>query len=360
MTLVDGVGGVNETSEAMRGAIERVVAPGARRPRRLRRTEALRRLVSETLLTPDKLVLPIFIMEGDGVASETIDAMPGVERHSIDSAIRLVREALGPGVRSFALFPRIADEDKTPDGIEAANRDNLVCRAVGKIKASVPEASLITDVALDPFSSLGHDGIVIDGEVDNDASVEMLCRQALVQAEAGADVIAPSDMMDGRIGAIRQTLDVHGYEHVALLSYAAKYASAFYGPFRSALDSAPAVDADVPGDKKTYQMDPGNKREASIEAALDVEEGADILMVKPALPYLDVIAQLRAEHDVPIAAYHVSGEYAMIKAAAERGWIDGTACMVEAITACARAGADIVFTYGAQEYARWWHEHYGR
>lgn len=328
--------------------------PGMRRPRRLRRTETIRRLVRETVLPPDRLVLPIFLTESGEHADEPIEAMPGVSRHGIEHAIDFAQQAAALGIRSFALFPKIDQSKKTPDGAEACKDDNLICRALRRFRDTLPDACLITDVALDPFSSLGHDGIVKDGEIVNDATVEILCRQALVQAEAGADVIAPSDMMDGRVGAIRRTLDAHGYDHVIILSYTAKYASAFYGPFRAALESAPTDNA--PKDKTTYQMDPANAREAFTEAQLDVEEGADMLMVKPALPYLDVITRLRATCDLPIAAYHVSGEYAMIKAAGERGWLDAGPAMIESITACARSGADIVLTYAALEYAQWWRE----
>ncbi len=333
--------------------------PGTARPRRLRRTEPIRGLVRETVLPPSRLVLPIFLTDANENAREPIDAMPGVSRHGLNDAIAFAREAMTLGIRSFALFPKIEAEKKTPDGAEAFNADNLICRAIRRFRESLSDACLITDVALDPFSSLGHDGVVENGEILNDATVDALCRQSLVQAEAGADMVAPSDMMDGRVGAIRRTLDQHGFEHVAILSYTAKYASSFYGPFRAALDSAPAAAHDVPRDKKTYQMDPANAREAMTEARLDIDESADILMVKPALPYLDIIAWLRSAFDGPIAAYHVSGEYAMIKAAGERGWLDAEPAMIESILACARAGADIVFTYAAVEYATWWHDQHG-
>ncbi|MCH8253322.1 MAG: porphobilinogen synthase [Planctomycetes bacterium] len=326
-----------------------------RRPRRLRRTETIRRLVRETRLTPDRLVLPQFVVEGDD-RSEPIEAMPGRSRLSIDRTVAECEKAMAMGVRSFALFPAIDASLKSPGGEEGLAPNNLLCRAVRAIKEAFPESCVITDVALDPYSSDGHDGLVAGGVVLNDETVDLLARMAVLHAESGADMVAPSDMMDGRVGAIREALDAAGATDVAVLSYTAKYASAFYGPFREALDSAPVDSPDVPRDKCTYQMDPANAREASIEAMLDAEEGADILMVKPALPYLDVIHRLRGETDLPIAAYHVSGEYAMVKAAAERGWLDERACMSEMLTAIARAGADVIFTYAALDYASWWHD----
>ena len=251
----------------------------------------------------------------------------------------------------------IAPERKTRDAREALNPDNLLCRAVRALKDALPEAYVATDIALDPYSSLGHDGLVSpEGVVLNDETVDVLAPMAVLHAQAGADMVAPSDMMDGRVAAIRAALDAAGQTHVAILSYTAKYASAFYEPFREALDSAPVTAPNVPGDKKTYQMDPANAREAIVEAMLDESEAADILMVKPALPYLDVIHRLRAVTALPIAAYHVSGEYAMIKAAAERGWLDERLCMTESLLGIARAGADLIFTYAAIEYARWVHD----
>jgi porphobilinogen synthase len=327
----------------------------ARRPRRLRQSPALRGLVRETRLTPDRLVLPVFVMEGDR-RREPIGAMPGHSRLSIDLMIQHCREALDLGVSSFALFPAIRSSLKTADAKEALNPDNLLCAAVRSIKEALPGACLITDIALDPYNSLGHDGLVRQGEIVNDATVEVLARMAVLHARAGADVVAPSDMMDGRVAAIRTALDAADFQKVAIISYTAKYASSFYGPFREALDSAPVDAPNVPHDKSTYQMDPANSREAAIEAMLDEAEGADMLMVKPALPYLDVIAKLRTATHLPIAAYHVSGEYAMIKAAAERGWLDERKCMMESLTGIARAGADVIFTYAALDYARWWRE----
>jgi porphobilinogen synthase len=324
-----------------------------RRPRRTRRNAVIRSLVRETRLTPDRLVLPLFVIDGEN-RREPIGAMPGHARLSIDLIVAQCREALSLGVGAFALFPAIDPKLKTKDAREALNPDNLLCQTVRVVKESVPEACLITDIALDPYSSLGHDGLISDaGVVLNDETVEVLAGMAVVHAKAGADMVAPSDMMDGRVAGIRTALDAAGHSEVAILSYTAKYASGFYGPFREALDSAPVDAPNVPKDKKTYQMDPANAREAGLEALLDEAEGADILMVKPALPYLDIISRLRAATDLPIAAYHVSGEYAMVKAAAERGWLDERDCMTEALIGIARAGADLIFTYAALEYARW-------
>ncbi len=327
-----------------------------RRPRRLRRNPVIRGMVRETRLTPDRLVLPLFLMDGQN-KSEPIGAMPGHARLSIDLAVGKCHEALELGVGAFALFPAIHPSLKTPNAREAVNPENLLCRAVTAIKQAVPDAYVITDIALDPYSSLGHDGLISDaGEVLNDETVDVLAHMAIVHARAGADMVAPSDMMDGRVAAIRAALDGAGASHAAILSYTAKYASGYYGPFREALGSAPVEAANVPCDKKTYQMDPANSREASIEALLDEAEGADILMVKPALPYLDIISRLRATTELPIAAYQVSGEFAMVKAAAEKGWLDERACMTEALLGIARAGADVIFTYAALDYARWWRE----
>jgi porphobilinogen synthase len=257
------------------------------------------------------------------------------------------------------LFPAVDQALKTSDAAEAVNPDNLLCQSIRAIKRALPEAYVITDIALDPYSSMGHDGLVANGVVVNDETVDVLAQMAVVHAEAGSDMVAPSDMMDGRVAAIRMALDEAGELDVAILSYTAKYASGFYGPFREALDSAPVDAEDVPKDKKTYQMDPANSREASVEALLDEEEGADILMVKPALPYLDVIRRLRMATELPVAAYQVSGEYAMLKAAAEKGWLDERTCMTEALVSIARAGADVIFTYAALDYAKWWRESVG-
>jgi porphobilinogen synthase len=308
--------------------------------------------VRETRLTPDRLVLPQFVIEGREKI-EAIGAMPGRSRMTVDRTIAECKEAIALGVKSFALFPAVDPSRKSNDAREALNPDNLLCRAVRAIKEYCPQACVITDIALDPYSSAGHDGIVKGGVIVNDETVAVLAKMAVVHARAGADIVAPSDMMDGRVGAMRAALDESGFTDVAILSYTAKYASAFYGPFREALDSAPVDAPDVPRDKKTYQMDPANAREALVEAMLDEAEGADIMMVKPGLPYLDIIIRLRERTNLPIAAYHVSGEYAMVKAAARMGWLDERACMTESLTAIARAGADVIFTYAALEYAKW-------
>ncbi len=330
--------------------------PALRRPRRLRRSEAIRRLVCETRLSPEQLVLPQFLIGGENL-SEPIQAMPGRARLSVDRTIAECTEAMSLGVSAFVIFPAVDPSKKTPEAREALNPENLNCQAIRKMKRELPESCVITDIALDPYSSLGHDGLVSkDGVILNDETVELLAQMAVLHAQCGADIVSPSDMMDGRVGAIRTALDDAGYAEVAILSYTAKYASAFYGPFREALDSAPVDAPNVPKDKKTYQMNPANAREATIEAILDEQEGADMLMVKPALPYLDVIARLRCQTNLPIAAYNVSGEYAMIKAAAQNGWLDERACMTEALQAIARAGADIILTYAALDYARWWRE----
>jgi len=322
----------------------------------MRRSEAIRRLVRETSLEPAHVVLPQFLIDGKN-KSEPIDAMPGRARQSIDRTIAECAQAMDLGVNCFVLFAKVDSDRKTADAREALNPENLNCRAISEMKRQLPGACIITDVALDPYSNMGHDGLVGEsGEILNDETVEVLAHMAVLHAHAGADIVAPSDMMDGRVQAIRGALDEAGFINVAILSYTAKYASAFYGPFRDALDSAPVDAPGVPRDKKSYQMDPSNAREASFEAALDEQEGADILMVKPALPYLDVISRLRARSELPIAAYQVSGEYAMIKAAARNGWLDERACMIEALTAIARAGAGVIFTYAALDYARWWHD----
>jgi porphobilinogen synthase len=273
--------------------------------------------------------------------------MPGQARVSVDVLVEECRALQKLGVPGVALFPRISGSLKDEEGSESTNDGGLVPTAVKALKDACPELMVICDVALDPFTSTGQDGIVVDGEILNDRTVAALIQQALCEARAGADIVAPSDMMDGRIGAIRQALDEEGFEHVAILSYAAKYASSFYGPFRDALDSAPRGGAD----KKTYQMDPANFREAQREVQLDLDEGADMVMVKPALPYLDVVRFVRDISTVPVAAYHVSGEYAMLKAAAQNGWLDGDKCMKEALLCIKRAGADVIFTYAAKEIA---------
>jgi porphobilinogen synthase len=305
-------------------------------------------LVAENLLTPADLIWPVFVTEGSGL-HVPIPSMPGVVRYSLDTLIDAVGEAKDLGIPAVALFPSVAPELKTPDAREACNPDNLVCRAVRALKKAFPDLGVICDVALDPYNSDGHDGLVVDDYVVNDESIAVLCRQALVQAQAGCDVIAPSDMMDGRIGAIRRSLDAAGLIHVRILSYAAKYASAFYGPFRDAVGSHSALKG---GDKKTYQMDPANSDEALREVAIDLEEGADMVMVKPGMPYLDIVRRVKETFAVPTFAYQVSGEYAMIKAAIQNGWLDNDKVVCESLMAFKRAGADGVLTYFAVEAAK--------
>lgn len=316
------------------------------RPRRLRQNEMIRSVVRETNLNTRNLILPLFIQEGTG-KQDPIKSMPGQFRLSLDELLKVTDEVVKLGIPGIALFPVVPAHKKSSGAEECFNPSGLIPTAVQEIKKRHPELLIITDVALDPYSSDGHDGLVEKGIILNDPTVEVLCKQALAQARAGCDLVAPSDMMDGRIGKIRTALDQAGFEHVGILSYCAKYASKFYGPFREALDSAPKF-----GDKKTYQMDPANQREALREARLDLAEGADILMVKPALAYLDVISLLHRHTDLPIAAYQVSGEYAMIKAAEEKAWIDGTAVLMESLVSIRRSGAQMIFTYGAIEAAK--------
>jgi porphobilinogen synthase len=316
------------------------------RPRRLRRTASLRRMVRETNLSVNDLIYPMFVMEGERQKVE-IASMPGCDRYTLDLLLQEVQQAFDLGINAIALFPVISHQKKDDNGTESYNPDGLVQQAVKAIKQTVPEIVVITDVALDPFTTHGHDGIVNDkGTILNDPTVEVLVKMALAQAAAGADLVAPSDMMDGRVGAIRKVLDAAGYFEVGILAYSAKYASGYYGPFRDALNSAPKF-----GDKKTYQMDAANAREASQEVTLDVAQGADIVMVKPALAYLDIIHQVRRVTNLPIAAYNVSGEYAMIKAAAQMGWIDEKQVILETLTSMKRAGADLILTYFAKEVA---------
>lgn len=327
------------------------------RLRRLRRTPALRAMVRENQLNPVDLIYPLFVHEG--ACNEPISAMPGCQRWSLDGLIEEVGRAWELGIRCVVLFPKVADGLKTEDGSECFNEGGLIPRAIRRLKEVHPEMTVMTDVALDPYSCDGHDGLVSEtGIVLNDETVEILCRQAVTQAQAGADLIGPSDMMDGRVGAIREALDAEGFEHVGIISYTAKYASAYYGPFREALDSAPRTSGKkpIPTNKSTYQMDPANGREALTEALLDEQEGADILMVKPGLAYLDIIHRLRAETELPITAYNVSGEYAMVKAAAERGWIDERAVVLETLLCFKRAGADLILTYHACDAATWLHQ----
>jgi porphobilinogen synthase len=324
------------------------------RPRRLRRTPALRALVREHQLAPTDFIYPLFVHEGASI--EPIGAMPGASRWSLEGLVDEVGRAWDLGIRCVVLFPKVADGLKSEDGAECFNEHGLIPRAIRRLKEVHPAMAIMTDVALDPYSCDGHDGIVSsEGVVLNDETVSILCQQAVAQARAGADLIGPSDMMDGRVGAIRDALDEEGFEHVGIISYTAKYASAYYGPFREALDSAPRANAGkpIPKDKSTYQMDPANGREAILECQLDESEGADILMVKPGLAYLDIIYRLRQESEQPIAAYNVSGEYAMVKAAAERGWIDERAVTLETLLSFKRAGADLILTYHACDAAAW-------
>ncbi|WP_439580213.1 porphobilinogen synthase [Elioraea sp.] len=318
------------------------------RPRRNRRDDWTRRLVAEHTLTAGDLIWPIFIREGVD-ASDPVGSLRGVERLTIDRAVRAAEEAVALGIPAIALFPVTPVELKDEDGTESGNPQNLMCRAAHAVKAAVGDAlGLVGDVALDPYTSHGHDGVIRDGYVANDESVAALCRQALVQAEAGIDVIAPSDMMDGRVAAIRAALDQAGLIDTRIMSYAAKYASAFYGPFRDAVGSGSALK----GDKKTYQMDPANTDEALREVAMDIAEGADMVMVKPGMPYLDVVRRVKDSFGVPTFAYQVSGEYAMIAGAARNGWLDGERAMMESLLAFKRAGADGVLTYFAPTAAR--------
>jgi len=316
----------------------------ALRMRRLRRTETLRRMVRETRLSRDDLVLPLFVVEGRGVR-EPVASMPGVFRHSPDTLVAEAKEVRALGIPAVILFGIPARKDARGSG--ADDPRGVVQRAVEAVKAAEPDLCVITDVCLCEYTDHGHCGLVEGHEVRNDPSVERLAATALSHARAGADVVAPSDMMDGRVAAIRRRLDEGGFQDVAILAYAAKFASAFYGPFRDAAESTPRF-----GDRRAYQMDPPNAREALREMRLDLEEGADMLMVKPALPYLDVLAAARREFDVPLAAYHVSGEYAMLKAAAERGWLDGERALAESLVAIKRAGADLILTYAAKDVAR--------
>ncbi len=330
--------------------MNRVFAPyPANRPRRLRRDAATRALVREHRLAPEDLILPVFVLDGTDRVQD-VPSMPGVRRMSVDRLFAVAEECLRLGVPVLALFPVIDASLKTPDGAEATNPEGLVPRAVRALKTRFPELALLTDVALDPFTSHGQDGLLdATGYILNDETVDVLRRQALVQAQAGVDIVAPSDMMDGRIGAVRAALEGAGLIHTRIMAYSAKYASAFYGPFRDAVGSAGNLGK---ADKKVYQMDPGNTDEALREVALDLAEGADMVMVKPGMPYLDIVRRVKTEFGVPTFAYQVSGEYAMLKAAAERGWLDHDAVMMESLLAFKRAGADGVLSYFALEAAR--------
>ena len=319
----------------------------SQRPRRNRRTESIREMVAESSLEARHLIYPVFICEGKK-QKQAISSMPGQCRWSLDELEKIMPSWLELGLRAFALFPQISSDLKNPKGSESVNPAGLLPTVVQRLKKKFPEIVLITDVALDPYSSDGHDGIVRNGEILNDETVELLCQMALLQAQVGSDFVAPSDMMDGRVRALRESLDKQGFEKTGILAYSAKYASGFYGPFREALESAPKA-----GDKKTYQMDPRNSREALREISLDLREGADIVMVKPALSYLDIIQSAKKISNVPIAAYNVSGEYAMVKAAAQAGWIDEKKVTLEILTSIRRAGADLILSYHAPEALMW-------
>ena len=319
------------------------------RPRRLRRTDWSRRLVQEHQLSAKDLIYPVFLLEGKN-RQEEVQSMPGVSRVSLDLLIPIAQECVKLGIPVMALFPVISNELKSPDGQEAFNPNGLIPMAVKELKKHCPDLGIMTDIALDPYTSHGQDGIIDEnGYVLNDVTVEALTKQALTHAQAGVDMVAPSDMMDGRIGAIRDALEAHGFIHTLIMAYSAKYASAFYGPFRDAVGSAGNLGK---GNKKTYQMDPANSGEALREVALDIEEGADMVMVKPGMPYLDIVRRVKDELGHPTFAYQVSGEYAMIKAAAQNGWIDGEAVMMESLMAFKRAGADGILTYFARDAAR--------
>jgi porphobilinogen synthase len=339
------------TERAKRAGSKAAAAPRsgypAARLRRTRRADWSRRLVRETTLTTDDLIWPIFLIEGTRTSSP-IASMPGVERLSIDLAVKAAEEAAALGLPAIALFPNTDASLRDERASEALNPGNLVCRAVRAIKHAVPEIGIICDVALDPYTSHGHDGLLVDDEVANDQTVEVLIEQALVQAEAGCDILAPSDMMDGRIGAIRAALEANGFANTQLLAYAAKYASAFYGPFREAVGSS----AMLKGDKRSYQMDPANGDEALREVGLDIDEGADMVMVKPGLAYLDIVWRVKQAFRLPTFVYQVSGEYSMLMAASERGWLDKDRVMLESLIAFKRAGADAIFTYFARDAAK--------
>lgn len=322
------------------------------RPRRNRVSAAVRAMVRETELSPNHLVQPIFLMPDAGTRLP-VSSLPGTFRLGIDEVLREMDTYRNLGLNSFIMFPAVPEAHKDKKGTYGL-QDNFYLAAARRLKEEHPDICLISDVALDPYSSDGHDGLIINGQVDNDATLPLLAQMSVLQAEAGFDLIGPSDMMDGRVAAIRQALDKAGHINTGIMSYTAKYASAFYGPFRDALDSAPRQLEDVPTDKKTYQMDPANSREALLEAELDAAEGADYLMVKPAINYLDIICRLRESQHLPIAAYHVSGECAMLLAAAEKGWLDYQTAASEALLSIRRAGADVIITYFAKDYASWW------
>ena len=316
------------------------------RPRRNRKSEAVRALVEENKLAVSDFIFPMFVLDGHGIKDE-IKSMPGIFRFSTDTLLEELREVTDLGIKSVCLFPNYTEDKKDKYATESTKADTLYLNVLRAVKNKFPDLAIMTDVAMDPYSSDGHDGLIENGQILNDPTLEILGRMAVAQARAGADIIGPSDMMDGRVGYIRAALDAEGFSNVSIMAYTAKYASAFYGPFRDALDSAPRF-----GDKKTYQMNPANSREALIEAQLDFNEGADFLMVKPALAYLDIIKSLNENFNLPIAAYNVSGEYAMLKAAAQNGWLDNDRAMLEMLLSIKRAGAKIILTYFAKEVAR--------
>ena len=320
------------------------------RNRRTRTNESIRSLVRETVLTTNDFVMPMFVMEGQG-KEEPIPSMPGIFRRSIDLTIKECKELYSLGIKAVNLYMKVSENLKDNEGKEAWNSNGLMQNTIKAIKDAVPGMVIMPDVALDPYSMYGHDGIIKNGQIDNDSTNEALAKMGVSLAEAGADVLAPSDMMDARVAVMREALEENGFPNVGILSYAAKYASSFYGPFRSALDSAPKADMEIPKDKKTYQMDFHNSREALNEVFKDVDEGADIIMIKPGMPYLDIVAKVREAIDLPIAVYNVSGEYAMLKAAVQNGWLDNDKAIIESLTCIKRAGADMIFTYAAKEAA---------
>ena len=321
------------------------------RNRRLRQSEAIRRLVRETVITPDDFLVPLFVVEGKGIKEE-IPSMPNYYRMSLDKLQAEVKQLWDMGLCAVLLFVKVPDKLKDNEAAEALNPEGLMQRAIKTVKDSCPEMLVMTDVALDPFSSYGHDGIVADGQILNDETNEVLAEMSVSHAQAGADFVAPSDMMDGRILTIREALEDEGFQNTGIMSYSAKYASAFYGPFRDALDSAPVDIENVPKDKKSYQMDPANRFEAIRETQMDIDEGADIVMVKPGLAYLDIVREIKNEVDVPLAVYQVSGEYSMLKAAAEKGWLDHDSVMMEQLISIKRAGADIIASYFAKDVVK--------
>lgn len=320
------------------------------RNRRLRTTPSMRALVQETYLTTNDFVMPIFVMEGEN-KEEAIPSMPGIMRRTMDLTVKECKELFSLGIKAVNLYMKVSENLKDNRGTESWNKNGLMQNTIKAIKDAVPEMIIMPDVALDPYSIYGHDGIITNGKIDNDATNDALVKMSVSHAEAGADIVAPSDMMDGRVGVIRAGLEENGFTDVGILSYAAKYASSFYGPFRSALDSAPVDNQEIPKDKKTYQMDFHNSREAIDEVLKDVAEGADIIMIKPGMPYLDIVAKVRDVIDLPVAVFNVSGEYAMLKAAAQNGWLDNDKAIIESLTCIKRAGADMIFTYAAKEAA---------